>query len=213
MKKILVFLAAQKKPKKFTEWLLGSFCPRILNQCFEITVNIIQVKKQPSRWDAVLEIKAREDSVINALAADDLHARTSSIIAYRAEEMIEKDDGLVRGSPTAGVKLLCPWSRHQSLSARKCRRHWDEHVPLANRVHIGVCCYVRNWIEDILYASTQQPPDYQGMAVQYFNSYLGLKEESFDKPESEKVIQKDIAVFIDQFELLIGHEYFLTDDK
>lgn len=112
-----------------------------------------------------------------------------------------------RARPTPGIKLVAAWIGRDDVAREDLRRHWDEHVPLANRIHIGVRRYVRNWVTALASAPTPFPPPYQGFAFQYFDSQADLIERSFDRPESVQIIADDVADFISSHEVLLTTEY------
>lgn len=214
MNKTIVFLSASGDPAALGDWLRSDFGPELAPHCAELTLNLVLPGEHRSRWDAALEIKAPDDTVFRALNDTALRSRVSHMAAYTTTELVGKDDGLVRGRPTPGIKLVAAWTGRSDVAPTERRRHWDEHVPLANRIHVGVRRYVRNWVESLALAPTPHPPAYQGIATQQFDSLQDLQERSFDKPESVPVIQNDVADFLDQVDVLITTEHcFPTQGK
>lgn len=84
--------------------------------------------------------------------------------------------------------------RHWDLAPGDIRRGWDEHVPLALRIHRGMTSYTRNWVVDPLPHSA----DFFGFAMLRFASARSLEEEYFIHPEEESraAIIADVARFV-----------------
>ena len=101
-----------------------------------------------------------------------------------------------------------PWIGRSELTPAEQRRHWDEHVPLANRIHVGCTRYVRNWVEAPTANHGAAAPPYQGIAMQHFLTEQDLRERSFDSPTSVQVIKDDVAEFIAEHLVLQTIEYF-----
>lgn len=129
------------------------------------------------------------------------------MVSYRVTELVEKDELRTAGAPTPAVKLIAAWQARTDIARTEARRHWDEHVPLANRIHIGCVRYVRNWVDALAMSSSACPRPYQGIAFQYFRTREDLEQRSFDTPQSVHVIQNDVAEFIASFDVLIASEY------
>jgi uncharacterized protein (TIGR02118 family) len=155
-------------------------------------------------WHVVIEAWTDASTLHEVLQATVPPRLVARRATYRVEELVEKDTGPAAGWPVAGVRLLVPWTRRRDVSPSECRRHWDEHVVLANRIHVGVTRYVRNWVEAV---DGDDAPAYQGIASQHYPSERDLRERAFDAPASVQVINDDVAEFIAEPVVLQVTEY------
>ena len=186
--------------------LLARFARRA-NDDSNVAVNLVQFIGTPTPWHAVLEIWNEEPDVPwNEAEIDRYVARR---VAYRVTELVGKDVGPQRQWPTPGPKLIVPWIGRADITPVEQRRHWDEHLPLANRIHVGCQRYVRNWVEAPAPGQTAAPP-YQGIATQHYLTDQDLRERSFDTPASVQVINDDVAEFIAEHVVLQTVEYFTS---
>jgi hypothetical protein len=129
-------------------------------------------------------------SVIEAWSEGGEPPRFPAVAAvYGVEELVEKRvPGLF---PPQGVKLVCAWQTRPGVPAAEARRHWNEHVPLALRIHTGACGYTRNWVT--------APPSgqaFQGIATLWFPHEDDLRLRLFPQPEDFKTVMDDVADFI-----------------
>jgi len=207
--KHIVFLQARGAAAALHDSLLTSFAPHA-DRGSVVAVNIVQDNGAPTPWDAVLEIWSEEpDTRLWVGKGIDRHVSRS--VAYLVSEFVEKDIGPDRRWPTEGPKLIVPWVGRADLTPAERRRHWDEHVPLANRIHVGCTRYVRNWVEAPIDGDTAPP--YQGIAMQHFPTVRDLQERSFDSPASVQAIHEDVAEFIAEHVVLQTVEYFRTASR
>jgi hypothetical protein len=211
--KFISFLAAgqdagQDAPA-FCNWVLHEFAPALAPQVRGLVVNCVLPAASAPVWDIVIETWCDPEPELSMLDTPELRARAARSVTFAVDELVGKDNGFARGQPTIGVKLIAPWTGRDDVSRTEIRRHWDEHVPLANRIHIGCERYVRNWVTSLVMAPTPYPPAYQGIAFQYFASQQDLVERSFDKPESVQVITDDVADFLASCDVLVTREYLL----
>lgn len=174
---------------------------------FPAAVSVVLDGGAEESWHVVIEAWTDEHTLSTHLEAGGLPQVTSARAIYRVEELVEKDEGPGPGWPVEGVRLIVPWIGHSDVSPSERRRHWDEHVPLANRIHVGVTRYVRNWVEAAVGDDAVSAPPYQGIASQHYPSEHDLRERSFDLPASVQVIQDDVADFIAEHVVLRVVEY------
>ncbi len=202
--KHIVFLKAPGPAHELCDSLLTRFASGPPSGCIASTVNIVVPGDPPPPWDAVVELWPHPDAIATPAITGLLEAHGCQMAAYLVTEMIEKDTGPAKGWPTGGVKMLVPWIGRSDVPPTDQRRHWDEHVPLANRIHIGVSRYIRNWVDS---AVSIDAPRYQGIAMQYFLTEADLHERLFDSPASVQVIVDDVADFIAEHVALNAVEY------
>lgn len=206
--KTLVLLGARRGARDLHHRLLERYVAGPPDGCAAIAVNLVESRGEPSAWDAVVELwcaadRSRESRAIAAVTLD-----AARCAVYRVTELVEKDTGPPRGWPTPGIKSIVAWTGRSDVVPREQRRHWDEHVPLANRVHVGVSRYVRNWIESPEPGTQAEIPPYRGIAMQHFPSEADQRERLFDSPDSVPLILNDVADFIAEHVVLTATEYY-----
>lgn len=207
--KIITFLSATEDAEEFGQWMLATFAPSLASRTNGCCVNRVMPGGPAPEWDVVLETWSDSDDLLSLLDSPELRRRASRIASYKTLEIVEKDEGVQRAGPTPGIKLIAAWVGRNDVARDELRRHWDEHVPLANRIHIGVQRYVRNWVEAVAAATMPFPPAYQGVAFQYYASHQDLIDRSFDKPESVQIIADDVADFISHHAVFLTTEYLI----
>ena len=200
--KHFIFLRASAAPGALQLRLLQRF-GRVP---FAVSVNLVQRGDIAPPWDIVIEAWVNAAELVASLDDDDLRPLVAARAIYRVEELVEKDQGPAEAWPVSGIRLIVPWTGRGDVTPAEQRRHWDEHVPLANRVHVGVTRYVRNWVEAVVGDAAGVPP-YQGIASQHYPSERDLHERSFDTPASVRVIHDDVAEFIAEPVVLRVTEY------
>ena len=105
------------------------------------------------------------------------------------------------------MKLIAAWEARDDVTRTEVRRHWDEHVPLANRIHVG-CAALRAQLGRCVGCELEPSArPYQGFAFQYFRTQQDLVERSFDRPESRAIIEADVADFLASCDVLLATEY------
>jgi len=125
--------------------------------------------------------------------AHDLRTLSTTLGAYLVDVSEEKGHDVVPESGSArkvvGI-LLRKWDQ----SARDTRARWDEHVPLALRIHHGATSYTRNWVSQPLADSA----DVFGLAMLRFASTESLDHGYYVAPELESraELAHDIARFV-----------------
>lgn len=203
MKQIL-FLKADGAAQALQDSLLTRFGQSLPAGCLAAAVNVVQPAFEPAPWDVVLELWLDRRNPAAPFALFGTIPPGTRIATCVVEELVEKDAGPARGWPTPGIKMIVPWFGRADVTAGEQRRHWDEHVPLANRIHVGVGRYVRNWVEQ---RSPPDAPPYQGIAMQSFATEADLRERLFDTQENVQVILDDVAEFIADHVALVVVEY------
>jgi hypothetical protein len=204
--KHIVFVRARASAGSLHHWLLARYAPGSLAAAAAVSVNVVSPSDDGAPWDAVIELWGGHATASPGSLRTDLEPHAAALAIYRVTELVGKDTGPHRGWPTAGVKLVVPWIGRSDVTPAEQRRHWDEHVPLANRIHVGVTRYVRNWVDWPAPGTDAAQPPYQGIATQHFPSERDMIERSFDRPESVQVIAADVADF------LAGHIVLRTQE-
>jgi len=96
---------------------------------------------------------------------------------------------------TPGVEMIAAVRRARAIDAAGFDAHWRErHAPLALRHHPGMWEY-----RQLVVRATHTPgsPDFDGIAVIGFPTAEDLRERLYDSPAGQKVIEEDVARFID----------------
>lgn len=98
------------------------------------------------------------------------------------------------GTPTTGIKLVCPVVRRSGMSHAEFVDHWlTRHVPLALQHHPGLIRYVTNVVDTQLSPSGEP---WDGFAELHFGSEQAYTDGLFDSASGERVIREDMARFI-----------------
>jgi EthD domain len=210
--KHIVFLEARGPAAQLHACLLAGV-PSRMRGITALAVNLVQGADPGTPWHAVLELWGDQTLAQSPWEDAEIDRRVARRAVYRVTELVEKDVGPARRWPTAGPKLIVPWIGRRELTPAEQRRHWDEHVPLANRIHVGCTRYVRNWVEASAPNLAATTPPYQGIAIQHFLTEQDLRERSFDSPASVQVIQDDVAEFIAEYMALQTVEYFSVTER
>ncbi len=116
--------------------------------------------------------------------------------AYVTTEHVNKELAVPAplGRRHEAVKMICPVRRRDGMSHREFADHWlQRHKPLALRHHKGLIRYVANVVDRKL---ADESPELDGIAELTFASLRSLREEMFDSPEGERIINEDIGRFI-----------------
>jgi hypothetical protein len=186
-------------------WLLEEFAPQLARAGLPCAVNVVG-EPSANLAHVVLETWAADPADVARIHTSKV-LEQAHLVTYLVREWIEKDELGAAGSPTSAIKLIAAWEAREDVARTDVRRHWDEHVPLANAIHIGCVRYVRNWVDGLAASSEYYPRSYQGFACQYFRSHQELVERSFDRPENRAVIEADVADFLTRFDVLLTTEY------
>lgn len=129
------------------------------------------------------------DTALNARQA---LARFDNVSAYRVTEFIEKDVGRDAGAPHR-VKLFSFIHPVAGLSDHEFKRHWEEHVPIALRVHAACRQYVRHWVEEVL---SGDAPGVRGVGMIGMRNQEDLEQCLFDSPAGVAEVAADTAEFV-----------------
>ena len=101
-----------------------------------------------------------------------------------------------------------PMTQEESEEAlARYRRHWDEHVSTALRVHVGLTKYERNWVDEVMSWSVgAQPVDaYADFSFRTARDFL----DNFFPGEGDRLeVTQDIVNFVAS-----GSGLFLNDPQ
>lgn len=127
-----------------------------------------------------------------------LRERGARFVSYRTTPWLEKDPRQVEAGPDGTrpvLTLITPVKWLPGLPKSEARRHWDEHVGTALRVHVGLSKYERNWVEEVMSWSVGAEP-VDAYADFSFRTLEDYTERFFPADADRLEITQDIANFI-----------------
>jgi hypothetical protein len=127
-----------------------------------------------------------------------LRERGARFVSYRMTPWLEKDPRQVESGPDGTrpvLTLITPVKWLPELPKSEARRHWDEHVGTALRVHVGLSKYERNWVEEVMSWSVGAEP-VDAYADFSFRTLEDYTERFFPGDADRLEITQDIANFI-----------------
>ena len=114
------------------------------------------------------------------------------VAVYRVGTSIEKDEPYDLDAPPR-VKLFSFITPVAGLTDREFRRHWDEHVPIALRVHTACAQYVRHFVEASL---PDDAPPVRGIGMIAMRTVHDLTLRMFNSPQGQADVVADTAEFV-----------------
>lgn len=155
-------------------------------------------------YDAVieywLEAPASETAALVA-ALIDLPGR---IDAYWSEPFLAKDSAAAE--TPAFLRLISPCYPKAGMPMPQVFRHWQEHVEKANRVHVGMSRYIRNWNMAPLTANS---PAYFGTPMLSFQTMEDWTDRFYNDAAGADEIAQDVGTFVESFAPLLMREHRL----
>jgi len=97
------------------------------------------------------------------------------------------------GNDNEALTLVGRLMFHGDLPDSAARRSWALHAGLAERVHIGACHYVQNWV---LEALVPDCPPTRGLPELRFPDEAAAVERFFDSERGRMEILQDTAHFV-----------------
>ncbi|SCW38461.1 hypothetical protein SAMN02927924_00340 [Sphingobium faniae] len=127
------------------------------------------------------------------------------IDAYWVEEFAAKDSVAAQSAPPV-LRLISPCWPKKGMALPQVFRHWQEHVEKANRVHVGMSRYIRNWHMASL---TPDAPAYFGAPMLSFQTMEDWTDRFYvDAPGGEE-IAADVGSFVESFTPMLTREFRL----
>jgi hypothetical protein len=198
--KTIAFVRAPEggDPEAYKRWYLEEFAPSLLEgpaKLNGLTVNVVREAEAlyegagaPPVCDIFAEFWSEQP-----LAAGDIAPPEGSQQAFCVDEHVEKAELERTPGAVPGIRLFSPLAPVEGATPAESVRYWDEHVPLALRVHVGMNRYVR----DIIVAPFNGGiADIFGVASLHFPSDEAIREKFFDSPDSIPVHAADLARFV-----------------
>jgi uncharacterized protein (TIGR02118 family) len=116
---------------------------------------------------------------------------------YILEEVVHWDNIKARkeGATSPGLKIIPFSCRGSQISQKEFNEHYRKvHSFLAREHHPGIGRYVQNFVQITLTADT---PEIDAFAELYFPSFEDYRDRFYARPESPKIIGKDVVSFAD----------------
>lgn len=153
----------------------------------------------PPIYDAVVELWSDAPIELSGMTADWtlVDARSSHEVIGKAAE---------RTPPVGVTPGLSQLSFIQAIDAMpraESERHWDEHIPLARAIHVGMNRYV----QDRLSPAGEGARPWFGMAHLHFPDEAALRDGLFRSPEDVAVIGADVAEFVSHYASMLAIEH------
>lgn len=184
----------------FKTWYLDSFAPSLLASVPNIaglTVNVIRQSEAlydgagaPPIADIYAEFWAAAGG---RLTADAIRPTGGTQQVFEVDEHVEKAELDRRPGIMEGIRLLSPLYPVDGATREQSVGYWDQHVPLALRVHIGMNRYVRDIVRAVL---SEEPSPVFGVASLHFPSDDAIRDRFFDSPDSIPEHAADLARFV-----------------
>ncbi|MDB5714510.1 MAG: Ethyl tert-butyl ether degradation EthD [Sphingomonadales bacterium] len=187
-------------PALYKHWYLHSFAPSLVASVPEIvglTVNVIRQAEalyEGAGMPPVAEIYAEFWAAPgHRLTAEHIRPTRGTQQVFEVDERIEKAELDRQPGVMPGIRLLSPLHPIDGATREQSIAYWDQHVPLALRVHIGMNRYVRDIVRTVL--SEEQTPVF-GVASLHFPSDDAIRDRFFDSPDSIPEHAADLARFV-----------------
>ncbi len=154
---------------------------------------------EPPIYDAIVEIWSDAPIVLDGMAAD-----WDRIDIRSSQEVIGKAaDRTAPVGVSPGLSQLSFIQAIDGLPRAEIERHWDEHIPLARDIHVGMDRYV----QDRLSAAPEGARPWFGMAHLHFPSADALRDGLFRSPDDVAVIGADVAEFVSDYATMLAIEH------
>lgn len=144
----------------------------------------------PDGTNVMLEVWGEEGNDLTP--ADAPFACTA---AYHVREIPEKGSMEWQVGPVPGFILISRNWPKAGASADEIRAGYDNHPPLALRVHVGMDAYTRNWIEERV---PQDAAAYSSVSVLHFPNLDALVNRLYLNQADRDAISQDANGFMDR---------------
>ncbi|MCB4858828.1 EthD family reductase [Sphingobium sp. PNB] len=151
----------------------------------------------PPVYDAVIELWSDAALDAHSIRSDwkEVEVRSSAQVVGKAAAA-----PLPTGI-TPGLSQLSFIRAIEALPRQDVERHWDEHIPLACEIHVGMNRYVQDRFSPAV--------PWFGMAHLHFPSEAALRDGLFRSPEDIAVITADVAEFVSDYATMIAIEHIV----
>jgi hypothetical protein len=231
--KFATFLAAgqSESVEDFQQWLQRDYAPAFTGNASGLVHAIMRlsVEPPPARhvpgtaaqtpnpaylpYHALIEswFVTAEDFRRTAREAEPmLREHGARFVSYRTTPLLEMDPRFAEGGSEGrrpALTLITPVKWLPDLPKSEARRHWDEHVSTALRVHIGITKYERNWVDEVVSWSIGAEP-VDAYADFSFTAIEDYAERFFPGDADRLEVNQDIVNFISS-----GSALFFSDAR
>ena len=154
-------------------------------------------------YDAIVEIWSDAPLQIDAVNLpgdwDILDVRVSQEVIGKPAERIAPV-GI-----TPGISQLTFIEKLDGMARSEAERHWTEHIPLANAIHVGMNRYV----QDRLSPPADGAKPWFGMAHLHFPDEAAMRDGMFTTPEDVSVITADVGEFVQSYATMLAVEHVI----
>lgn len=202
----------------FQEWFLGDYAQEFARDAFGLVASVVRLSQDPPSgsaprvvdadgepsllpYHAIMEswfVTAEDFRRAARRAEPRLRERGVRFVSYRTTPLLEKDPRFAEaGSDGArpGMTLITPVNWLPKIAREEARRHWDEHVSTALRVHVGLTKYERNWVDEVMSWSVGAKP-FDAYADFSFRTPQDFVNNFFPGSDDILEIGQDIENFI-----------------
>ena len=162
----------------------------------------------PPLYDAVVEIWS-DAPVADAIAADPLFIAIKTDVRTSQEVVGKPGAGPGSGAApmgvTPGLSQLSFIRALDDLPRSEIERHWQEHIPLAKAIHVGMNRYV----QDRLSPGGVDASPWFGMAHLHFPDETALRDGLFRSADDIAVITADVAEFVADHATMLAVEHIV----
>jgi uncharacterized protein (TIGR02118 family) len=157
----------------------------------------------PPVYDAIAEIWS-DTPVADTIPADPVLAAGWTFDIRTSQEVVGKaESGPALTGVTPGLSQLSFIRAIDGMARTETARHWDEHIPLACAIHVGMNRYT----QDRLSSGENGARPWFGMAHLHFPDADALRDGLFRSPEDMAVIGADVAEFVSDHATMLAIEH------
>lgn len=155
----------------------------------------------PPAYDAVIELWS--DTPLRIKVEDFLTDWERADVRTSSEVIGKPATQPVPVGETPGLAQLSFIRARDGLDRAEVERHWDEHIPLACSIHVGMNRYV----QDRLSPAANGARPWFGMAHLHFADEAALRTGLFRSAEDVASISADVAEFVDDYATMLAIEH------
>lgn len=157
----------------------------------------------PPAYATVVEIWS--DAPLAAeIAADAAFGPPGVADVRTSQEVIGKPaPAIAPAGPVAGLSQISFIAALPGLDRAEVERHWSEHIPLANAIHVGM----ERYVQDRLSPAAAGHAPWFGMAHLHFPDARALTEGLFRNDEDIATITADVAEFVAEHATMLAREH------
>lgn len=157
----------------------------------------------PPIYDAVAEIWS-DAPVADVIAANPVLSAGWTLDIRTSHEVVGKaGSGPAPLGVTPGLSQLSFIRAIEGMACAETERHWDEHIPLACAIHVGM----NRYIQDRLSSGDNGARPWFGMAHLHFPDASALCDGLFRGPEDMVLIGADVAEFVSDHATMLAIEH------